>query len=136
MEQAPADGSEDPLTEEKGRPDDCKERRDDDRGNRDTTEGRRELDRVADLLELGPGELDVCAEEPLCGVSGRADLLAQARRPGWARALAGSARGCGLFAVRLRGGRWRVAEWRLGSRLRIVQGIGLRWAARRLVSRR
>jgi hypothetical protein len=136
VQQSPADRSEDPLAQEEGRPDDGKERRDHDRPNRDATEGRRQLDRVADLLELGPGELDVRAEEPLCGVAGRADLLAQPGRRGWARALAGSARGCRLLAVRLRVGRWRVAEGRLGSRLRIVQGIGLRWAARRLVSGR
>jgi hypothetical protein len=158
VEQAPTDRAEDPFAEEQWSADGGEEAGNEERAGGEPAEDRGTLDRVADFLELGPGELDVGIKQSLRGVPGRPDLLTQARRIGAVATAAGSAgsarrarrgrrtrprrsvrlrrdvsagrnAGFGRNAARRVGCR-RIGIGAWGGRLRIVQGIGLRWAAR------
>ena len=77
-EDPPADRAEDPLAEEQRQPDPEQEDGEDRGADGDPDEDRGALRGVADLLELGPRQLDVRVDQPLRRVTGRADLLAQA----------------------------------------------------------
>jgi hypothetical protein len=116
VEKAPSDRTEDPLPEEQ-RQADAKEQpgREPD-SDRDPNEDRDALDLVGDLADLGLGKLDVSADQPLRGITGGADLLAQA--------------GC-LYIRRRPGSRRRVR--RVGGRVRRTGGVGSGRRGQRLV---
>jgi hypothetical protein len=82
VKQTPTDRAEDPFAEEQWSADGGEEAGNEQRAGGESAEDRGTLDRLADILELGLGKLDMSVQQSLRGVPGRPNLLTQARRIG------------------------------------------------------